>query len=93
MAFNNGKIYVGTIVDGKRHGKGVIFCAKGKVYEGEMLSNERNGVGVEIYERGNFYVGNFVDNKRFGRGLMVWIVEGNEGEKRYQYYHGEWKEG
>ena len=49
MAFNNGKVYVGTIVDAKRHGKGVLFCSKGKIYEGEMLCNERNGVGVEIY--------------------------------------------
>ena len=39
MAFNNGKVYVGTIVDSKRHGKGVIFCSQGKVYEGEMLCN------------------------------------------------------
>ena len=39
MAFNNGKAYVGTIVDAKRHGKGVIFCSQGKVYEGEMLCN------------------------------------------------------
>jgi hypothetical protein len=32
IAFNNGKIYIGTIVDGKRHGKGVIACARGKIY-------------------------------------------------------------
>lgn len=41
MAFNNGKVYIGTIVNGKRHGKGVITCAKGKIYEGEMANNER----------------------------------------------------
>ena len=93
MAFNNGKMYVGTIVDAKRHGKGVISCAKGKIYEGQMLSNERNGVGVEIYQRGNFYVGNFIDNKRFGRGLMVWVVDRKGKEKLYQYYHGQWKDG
>jgi hypothetical protein len=34
MAFNNGKMYIGSIVEGKRHGKGVIACAKGKIYEG-----------------------------------------------------------
>jgi hypothetical protein len=34
MAFNQGKIYIGTIVDGKRHGQGVIVSPKGKIYEG-----------------------------------------------------------
>jgi hypothetical protein len=34
IAFNNGKMYIGTILEGKRHGKGVIACAKGKIYEG-----------------------------------------------------------
>lgn len=46
MAFNNGKVYIGTIIEGKRHGKGLIACAKGKIYEGELLNNMRNGLGV-----------------------------------------------
>jgi hypothetical protein len=46
MAFNNGKVYIGTIIEGKRHGKGLIACTKGKIYEGELLNNMRNGVGV-----------------------------------------------
>ena len=32
IAFNNNRMYVGTIVDGKRHGKGVISCPQGKIY-------------------------------------------------------------
>jgi hypothetical protein len=34
IALNNGKLYIGTIVDGKRHGKGLIISQKGKIYEG-----------------------------------------------------------
>jgi hypothetical protein len=34
IAFNHNRMYVGTIVDGKRHGKGVIACPQGKIYEG-----------------------------------------------------------
>jgi hypothetical protein len=32
MAFNNGKVYIGSIIDGKRHGKGLVACSKGKIY-------------------------------------------------------------
>ena len=39
IAFNHGKMYVGTIVEGQRHGKGVIVGLTGKVYEGEMRNN------------------------------------------------------
>ncbi len=34
IAINQNKLYVGSIVDGKRHGKGVIISQKGKIYEG-----------------------------------------------------------
>lgn len=39
MAFNQGKVYIGTIVESKRHGIGVLVCPKGKIYEGEMINN------------------------------------------------------
>lgn len=39
IAINHGKLYIGTIVDGKRHGKGVIISQKGKIYEGELMHN------------------------------------------------------
>lgn len=32
IAINQNKLYVGSIVDGKRHGKGVIISQKGKIY-------------------------------------------------------------
>ena len=82
-------MYVGSIVDGKRHGKGVIASPQGKIYEGEMANNERNGVGVEIYEQGNFYVGEFRGNKRQGKGSMVWLLP----EGKYHYYKGNWNDG
>jgi hypothetical protein len=34
IAINRNKLYIGTIVDGKRHGKGLIISQKGKIYEG-----------------------------------------------------------
>ena len=32
IAINNNKLYIGTIVEGKRHGKGLIISQKGKIY-------------------------------------------------------------
>jgi hypothetical protein len=34
IAINHNKLYIGTIFDGKRHGKGVIISQKGRIYEG-----------------------------------------------------------
>ena len=88
-AKNNGKIYVGTIVQGKRHGKGVVFGLKGKIYEGQMRENQRSGLGVEIYEDGSFYIGGFNKNKREGRGILI----GGKSEEKYDYYQGQWVDG
>jgi hypothetical protein len=70
----------------------LIISQKGKIYEGELLLNERNGFGVEIYEDGNFYIGNFANSRRSGEGKMVWMNKIEE-TIRFQYYHGEWKDG
>jgi len=34
IAWNSNKLYVGHIVSGKRHGKGVLIGQKGRIYEG-----------------------------------------------------------
>lgn len=50
-------IYLGTMSNGNRHGKGVIKYPNGRQYEGYWLHDLRDGKGFERYPNGNTYFG------------------------------------
>ena len=52
-------IYVGLLVSGKRHGKGVMKYRNGRQYEGFWDRDLRDGKGFERYPNGNTYFGQF----------------------------------
>ena len=76
---NNGLIYEGEWVDGKRNGYGKLTYPSGGIYEGFFVNNRRSGEGVEIYPNGDKVVGFYSDNK-FLRGTISYnngiILEG-----------------
>jgi hypothetical protein len=50
-------IFVGTVISGKRHGKGVMKYRNGRQYEGYWDRDLRDGKGFERYPNGNTYFG------------------------------------
>jgi len=50
-------IYLGTIITGKRHGKGVMKYPNNRQYEGFWVQDLRDGKGFERYPNGNTYFG------------------------------------
>lgn len=42
-------LYFGELLDGKRHGKGVMKYKSGRVYEGDWINDLRHGTGYERY--------------------------------------------
>ncbi len=78
-------VYEGELIDGKRHGKGVMKYNNGRVYEGEWVEDMRQGRGFEKYSNGNTYEGMFLRGKAHGRGVYTW----SNGET----YDGEWRNG
>ena len=50
-------IFVGTVIQGKRHGKGVMKYRNGRQYEGFWDRDLRDGKGFERYPNGNTYFG------------------------------------
>lgn len=59
--YDNGDVYMGDIIQGKKSGKGTLCYDKGKsVYEGEWLDNKRCGKGKQVTKEGT-YSGNFVE--------------------------------
>ena len=86
ITYDNGDIYEGNFVDGKRTGKGIYTWSEGgkwsgDVYEGDFDDGELTGIGILTYENGDIYEGNFDDGKRTGKGIYTWkngdVYEGN----------------
>ncbi len=87
MMYPDGK-YVGEIVNGNRHGKGVMYYSNADEdnrlkYDGEWKNNRCHGKGVMYYSNGNKYDGEWKDNRYHGHGMKIW----KSGAK----YDGEWK--
>ena len=58
--YDNGDMYIGDIVQGKKSGVGTLSYDKGSsVYEGEWFNDKRNGKGKQITKAGK-YPGTFV---------------------------------
>ena len=78
-------IYEGELVDGRRHGLGIMRYSNGRFYEGGWKNDFREGKGYEKYSNGNTYEGDFSKGKAQGKGVYKW----NNGE----IYDGEWQNG
>ena len=64
--------YVGPVLAGARHGKGVVTWKSGDRYEGDFVDDKRTGKGIYIWKSGDRYEGDFVDDKRTGKGIYTW---------------------
>ena len=72
---------VGTVREGRRHGRGVTTYADGSRYEGDFVDGKEHGRGAMTWANGNRYEGDFVDGERAGRGVFTWADGGRyEGD-------------
>jgi hypothetical protein len=42
-------VYIGQVLNGKRHGQGKLTNSIGQIYEGNWLQGKRHGTGKMIY--------------------------------------------
>ena len=81
--------YTGTIVNGKKEGKGTLYFyagkCKGDKYVGNFKNGKFNGWGVYTHANGAKYDGQWVDDKKQGFGIFEWP----NGAK----YDGQWADG
>jgi hypothetical protein len=61
--------YVGQMLGGKMHGKGVFSWPNWDIYEGDFLHNIRTGKGTYTWADGDRYDGYFVNGKITGKGV------------------------
>jgi len=72
--YQNGKPggrYEGTMIGGKRVGKGV-YTRDNNRYEGSFFENKPNGKGIFTWSNGDRYEGDFLDGKFEGYGVKYY---------------------
>ena len=58
IIYESGNYYIGEMLNGKAHGKGIIYYRNGNIkYDGEFVNDKREGKGKYIDENGNYYIG------------------------------------
>ena len=65
-----GSIYVGSWIDGKRNGSGILEASGGFTYDGMWVQNAMEGRGIATYPSGQRYEGLWSNGRREGRGTI-----------------------
>ena len=108
VKLDNGDVFEGQMLDGKRNGKGRMVWANGQSYDGDWRDNVAVGEGALVFVNGDRYQGEVQDGMPHGRGKMQFSndgtfegqfnrgipdVEGVYTEKDGSRYAGQWKAG
>lgn len=82
-------LYEGSILDGKKHGKGKIVYSNKIVYEGEWLNDAKNGKGITTLPNGDKLEGLYINGKLNGEGSYTYAdSEKYEGGFKDSEFHG-----
>lgn len=85
IRYDDGRVYSGNVVNGKRHGWGKMTWPSGITYEGDWKDDRFSGKGKYTWPNGDVYEGDFVDDKRTGIGTYTYA----DGRIK----SGRWKDG
>ena len=89
MMTEEGK-YIGSVMDGKITGEGIMFYKNGDKYDGYWLDGAFHGKGKYVWANGDTFKGSYKQSKKHGRGLHIRLIDktldplGN-GEWIYMY--------
>lgn len=107
IKWENGDVFIGTVVKGEKQGKGKFVWHDGQTYDGEWVNNRMDGMADVKYANGDRYTGMVKDGAPEGRGKFVFasgdIFDGEfrqghfNGFGRYtmknnDYYEGAWRD-
>eukprot|EP00929_Paragymnodinium_shiwhaense_P070010 TRINITY_DN35395_c0_g2_i1.p1 TRINITY_DN35395_c0_g2~~TRINITY_DN35395_c0_g2_i1.p1 ORF type:complete len:215 (-),score=51.70 TRINITY_DN35395_c0_g2_i1:125-769(-) len=69
--YEDGSTYVGQVVEGRRHGRGV-WTSPSEQYSGQWKLDQRDGQGRQTWSDGRCFEGQFSLGKFDGHGRMEW---------------------
>lgn len=82
--------YVGSVMDGKISGEGIMFYKNGDRYDGYWLDGAFHGKGKYVWANGDSYTGSYKNSLKNGRGLHIRLIDKSQdplgnGEWIYMY--------
>ena len=72
QTFDNGDIYTGGFLEGKKHGHGVLKTRSERVYDGDWQDDVPHGYGVNTFPNGKTYKGEYKEGKPHGNGQWTY---------------------
>lgn len=72
LRFDDGRVYIGPVVDGQPDGKGTMIWPDGHRYEGAFEAGEMSGEGRFEYPDGTRYRGEVAHGRPDGLGTFRW---------------------
>ncbi|KAA6375436.1 MAG: putative radial spoke head 1 [Streblomastix strix] len=78
--------YVGSYMNHRKDGYGLMKYPDGSLYDGNFHVGKRHGEGTYTYPNGDTYVGEWADGKKHGKGIFYI-------KKKNMKYTGMWCEG
>ncbi len=106
VVYDDGAIFEGRIVDGRKHGRGTYTWPDGLSYSGDWVEDQQTGNGALKFKNGDVYEGKVLRGVFEGKGTYTqasgdsytgdWVHGKREGigtsqKTNGQRYEGEWK--
>ncbi|MFW6151945.1 MAG: ankyrin repeat domain-containing protein [Verrucomicrobiota bacterium] len=90
IEYDSGAVYTGTVLKGKKHGKGTLVYPNREQYVGTWVDGKKHGFGVYSFPDGEEYTGEWKKGQRHGPGTYTW-PNGDTIKGRWE--NGEFKAG
>ena len=85
QTFENGDVYTGSFLDGKKHGQGILETRSKRIYDGGWENDVPHGLGVNTFPNGKIYRGEYRLGRPYGNGQWIY----SDGKT----YSGTWIKG
>ena len=76
-SYDDGSLYCGEFLMGKKNGVGYYQWSDNSFYEGEWSNNMLNGYGIYNFSEGSKYIGSWSNNKMNGIGEFKYLSNKN----------------
>ncbi len=103
VEFVDGRVFIGTLEEGKRGGRGTYIWSSGERYVGDWRNDLQEGHGEWTSLKGDRYVGEYRLGKREGKGTMTyankmqyegtWQADQPSGQGTFHFPNGDIYEG
>ena len=85
QTFENGDVYTGAFLKGKKHGRGLLETRSNRSYDGGWENDVPHGFGTNTFPNGKIYTGQYKEGRPCGNGQWTY----SDGKT----YSGTWVKG